>query len=104
MRHDADAHRSCVVEMSLRHICEVCGKTEILTPTEAYKAGWDHPPKMGKFGIISPRTCRDCPMDRTVWWAIELDGYTEDMLTDPQRATVARILAEPGSITVQEKQ
>ncbi|SKR42975.1 Uncharacterised protein [Mycobacteroides abscessus subsp. abscessus] len=102
MRHDADAHRSCVVEMALRHICEVCGRDEILTPAEAYAAGWDYPPKMGTFGVISPRTCRDCPMDRTVWWAIELDGFTEDMLSDAQREVVARILAEPASITVEQ--
>lgn len=95
MKYDAAA-------MSLRHICEVCGRDEILTPTEAYKAGWDHPPKMGHFGIISPRTCRDCPMDRTVWWAVEMDGYTEDMLSDAQREVVARILAEPASITVEQ--
>lgn len=100
MSHDADAHRSCVVEMSLRHICEVCGLDEILTPTAAYAAGWDYPPKMGIFGVISPRTCRACPMNGTVWWAIEVDGLTEDMLSDAQRAVVARILAEPASIVV----
>lgn len=33
--------------MKLKHICEVCGREEILTPEEAYRAGWDYPPKMG---------------------------------------------------------
>ena len=44
----------------LRHICEVCGRTEILTPEEAHSQGWDYPPKMGRFRIISPRTCPNC--------------------------------------------
>ncbi|MBE5513709.1 hypothetical protein [Mycobacteroides abscessus] len=91
-----------VVEAELRHVCEVCGRDEILTPAEAYAAGWDYPPKMGTFGVISPRTCPGCPMSGTVWAALELDGYTEDMLTAEQRAAVARILAEPGSITVEQ--
>lgn len=84
----------------LRHICEVCGKTEILTPAEAYKDGWDHPPRM-EFGVISPRTCPDCPNTATVWWAVAMDGLSEDMLSDHQREVVARILAEPASITVE---
>ena len=36
----------------LIHICEVCGKTEILTPEEAFNDGWDYPPRMGGFGIV----------------------------------------------------
>ncbi|WP_078315523.1 hypothetical protein [Mycobacterium sp. D16Q16] len=88
--------------MSLRHICEICGVEEILTPEEAYTAGWDYPPRMGAFGIISPRTCPRCPMFGTVWAALASDGYTEDMLTDTQRETMSRILAEPGSIMVRE--
>lgn len=28
--------------MKLKHICEVCGRAEILTPEEAYRAGWDY--------------------------------------------------------------
>jgi hypothetical protein len=35
-----------------------------------------------------------------VWWALAIDGYTEDMLTDRQRATVMRIAGEPNSIAV----
>jgi hypothetical protein len=53
---------------------------------------------MGAMGVISPRTCPDCPINRTVWWALAMDTYTPDMLTAAQRATVDRILGEPGSI------
>lgn len=31
--------------MKLIHICEVCGKKEILTPEEAFEQGWDYPQK-----------------------------------------------------------
>jgi hypothetical protein len=84
--------------MELRHVCEVCGVEAILTPEAAFEAGWDHPPRMGTFGVISPRTCPDCPINRTIWWALAMDGYTPDMLSPQQRATVDRILGEPGSI------
>lgn len=94
--------RPGVMAMSLRHICEVCGVEQILTPAEAYEAGWDHPPRVGRFGVISPRICPSCPSTATVWWALTMDGCTAELLTDAQRATVARILAEPGSIMVTE--
>ncbi len=64
----ADGNRSRRVQ--LKHICEVCGVEEILTPKTGFEAGWDYPPKMGAFGIIGPRTCPNCPIDETVWWAI----------------------------------
>ena len=48
------------MDKKLIHICEVCGKTEILTPKEAFNEGWDYPPRMGGFGIAGPRTCGDC--------------------------------------------
>lgn len=35
------------MDRKLIHICEVCGKTEILTPEEAFNDGWDYPPRMG---------------------------------------------------------
>ena len=47
------------MDKKLIHICEVCGKTEILTPKEAFNEGWDYPPRMGGFGIVGPRTCGD---------------------------------------------
>ena len=39
------------MDRKLIHICEVCGKTEMLTPAEAFNDGWDYPPRMGGFGI-----------------------------------------------------
>ena len=87
-------------EPQWRHICEVCGVEEILTPGDAFDLGWDYPPRMGQFGVVGPRCCPRCPNVKTVWWALVIDGYTEDMLTEAQRATVRRIAGEPKSIAV----
>lgn len=87
----------------LRHICEVCGIEAVLMPDEAYELGSDYPSRMGSFGVISPRCCPNCLNNKTVWWALVMDGYTEEMLSDQQRAVVARILAEPGSIMIREE-
>ena len=34
-------------EQRLIHVCEVCGKTKIMTPEQAFNEGWDYPPRMG---------------------------------------------------------
>lgn len=39
-------------EQRLIHVCEVCGKTKIMTPEQAFNEGWDYPPRMGAFGIV----------------------------------------------------
>ncbi|ULP45917.1 hypothetical protein [Mycolicibacter virginiensis] len=86
--------------MKLIHHCEICRREEILTPDEAFQLGWDYPPRMGAFGVISPRTCGNCLMKDTVWAALMMQGKAPDQLTDRQLATIARIQAEPASITV----
>jgi hypothetical protein len=86
----------------LRHICEVCGKQEILTPEEGYKAGWDYTPYMYPFSVISPRTCNKCGIEKTVWWEICMKHKTFDELTVIQKETVKRIYEEPKSILVEE--
>lgn len=82
----------------LVHVCEVCGKTEILTPEEAFRAGWDYPPRMGRFGVVSPRTCGSCTMTQTAWWALVGEHKDANDLTNNQRNAIARILNEPSSI------
>jgi hypothetical protein len=80
------------------HVCEVCLRDEILSPDEAFESGWDYPPKMGSFGIISPRLCPDCPTPETVWWALMMDERSAESLTERQREAVERMLAEPESL------
>ena len=80
------------------YTCEVCGKIEVLTPDDAYKSGWDYPPFMGAYGIVSPRTCPDCQMMDTAWAALMLKKIPYEELSDRQKETIKRILDEPGSM------
>ncbi|GMK39084.1 hypothetical protein PCCS19_21380 [Paenibacillus sp. CCS19] len=86
--------------MRLRHICEVCGKEEILTPEEGFEQGWDYPPRMYQFKSVSPRTCGGCGIDRTLWWALIVEGKQPADLNEKQLQTLNRILHEPESIMV----
>lgn len=81
-----------------RHRCEVCDRTEVLEPDAAHRDGWDYPPKMYAFGVVSPRTCPHCSISETAWAAVALQGKSWEELTDRQRAAVERILNEPESL------
>jgi len=80
------------------HICEICGLDEILTPDEAFEAGWNYPPRMGHFGIISDRLCPKCHSLETIWWLLMMENRTADVLTERQRAAVDLMMAEPESL------
>ncbi|RUS44582.1 hypothetical protein ELR57_22630 [Cohnella sp. AR92] len=86
--------------MLYRHICEVCNKEAILSPDQAYNQGWDYPPRMTKFQVVSPRTCGSCSIAGSLWWAMTMEGKQIDDLSQQQRETLHRILNEPDSITV----
>lgn len=86
--------------MELLHVCEVCGTSEVLDSDDAFNAGWDYPPRMGAFGVVSPRTCGRCGMDETLWWAVMMDNLSFEDLNDKQKATLERIANEPESILV----
>jgi hypothetical protein len=76
------------------HWCEVCNLELLLTPEIAYNLGWDFPPKMGEFGVISPRTCGACGVEGTVWFALAVTKVSIDDLTDEQYGKALRILKE----------
>lgn len=86
----------------LLHVCECCGKSEVLTPEEAFRQGWDYPPKMGAFGVVSPRTCGDCGVAGTAWWVLAVEGKPLSDLDEGQRAVVHRILHEPFNLMVSD--
>jgi len=52
------------------HICEVCGRKEILTAEEGYEQGWDYLPMTSDFGIVMTRKCWSCSITKTAWWAL----------------------------------
>jgi len=85
-------------QIVLRHICEVCGLNQILDSEIAYEQGWDYPPRVGAYGIVSPRTCPECGINQTLWWAIATMQVKSEQLNESQRATLQRILDEPESI------
>lgn len=85
-------------DMILRHICETCGEEQLLRSKEAYDQGWDYPPKMGSFKIVSPRTCGKCGIETTLWWEIMCNKTPIDQLSERHKQTLNRILAEPESI------
>lgn len=70
---------------------------------EAFEAGWDYPPRMGCFGVVSPRTCADCSIDRTLYWAL-LTGKIKNPedLSKKQKETLNRTQNEPQSIIPME--
>lgn len=90
--------------MRIKYICEKCGKTEVFDdPEVAFNLGWDYPPRMYQFGLISPRTCPNCFIDDTVWWSLVLEGKTTDELSSNQRESLLRILSEPESIMLEDE-
>ena len=88
--------------MKLLHVCEVCGKEEILTPEEAFERGWDYPPNMGMFGVLSPRTCGDCVITDTIWWKLTQEHIKPEELSDKDKISLKRIMSEPSSILIEE--
>jgi len=84
--------------LMLYHICEICDKTELLTSEEGFLQGWDYPPKMGIFGVLSPRTCGDCSIEGTLWLEAVVRRTPLEELCPRHRMTLQRISDEPGSI------
>jgi hypothetical protein len=75
-----------------RYECEVCGRVEHLTEKDAFDTGWDYPPFIGEWGVVSPRTCgaAACGIQNTAYWAV----LNELPLTVQQAATIKRITEE----------
>lgn len=82
------------MEIKFSHICEVCQTEAYLSSEEAFGEGWDYPPYMGLPGVISPRTCPECAMQDTVWFALAALKTEVEDLTDAQLKTIDRIVSE----------
>lgn len=76
------------------HTCEVCGKEELLTSDESYSQGWDYPPNMGAWKVVSPRTCGNCGINDTLWWVLAVEKKSYEDLTPEQILTLAKIQNE----------
>lgn len=78
----------------MKYICEVCDTEAELEEEEAYHAGWDYPPFIGIWGVVSPRTCPNCTIEKTAYWHVMTVGASEP-LSERHARTINRILAEP---------
>lgn len=87
-------------DVPLAHICEVCGTEKVMTPDQAFAEGWDYPPRMGAFGVLSARTCGTCPVNRTLWWRVAVEKRDPATLTAADLALIERVKGEPESIRV----
>lgn len=88
------------------HYCEVCGKKEFITAQEAFDSGWDYPPQMGYFGLLSQRTCGKCRITDTLFWKIHTSGrlpiVLEGELSPDELIIWRRIKGEPESLLYEE--
>lgn len=75
-----------------------------MTPDEAFELGWDYPPKMGSFGVVSPRTCGNCGIYKTLWAELMLNGVAPSDLDKHHKETLERILMEPQIIIFKEEE
>lgn len=89
------------------HYCEVCGAKEFISAQEAFDKGWDYPPNIGHFGMLSPRTCGNCLIKDTLFWKINTSGklpiVCEGDLTPEELVTWRRIKGEPESLLYAEE-
>ena len=87
------------------HYCECCDAKFYGTAQEAFDEGWDYPPKIGHFGMLSPRTCGKCDMTDTLFWKVQqqsLPLVIEKSLTEKELKTWQRIKSEPESLLTDE--
>jgi hypothetical protein len=76
-----------------QYLCEVCRTVTYLTEKGAFDAGWDYPPFLGTWGVVSPRTCGNCGIEGTAYWHVLTKGG--DDMPENHLDTIRRILAEP---------
>lgn len=88
------------------HYCEVCGKKEYITAEQAFNNGWDYPPHIGVFGVLSQRTCGDCPITSTLWFRMmqkkREETFDASALTPEEVRFVERVKGEPASLLEEE--
>ena len=86
------------------HYCSGCGAKQFLTSREAFNAGWDFPGKPGiyetepdhGFGMLSPRTCPSCTIDKSLYWRMLVHSDNVPLATAKEvTAALQRIAAEP---------
>lgn len=91
------------------HVCDGCGKREILSSREAFEQGWDYPgpdgiykdmPSYG-FGVLAPRTCGQCTIDKSLYWKLTMDKDAPNCMKQEEiEKALERIRNEPISLII----
>ena len=92
MEQMVEAHNHPNTVDEREYLCEVCGQKDTLTEDAAHQAGWDYPPFIGLWGVVSPRTCPNCTIEKTAYWHILREGTQN--LPEKHMATIHRIMEE----------
>jgi hypothetical protein len=49
--------------------------------------GWNYPPVIGSFAVVSPRTCDDCSIEQTLWWELNVNNTPIENLSKQHNLT-----------------
>ena len=90
------------------HICNGCGKQELLSSKDAFGQGWDYPGPDGVyksalnygFGMIAPRTCGNCGISSD---ELYLGLVMQEEIGNHRRDMIERIQNEPWSLLALEE-
>lgn len=82
----------------MRVWCELCGHEQVISSQDTFAAGWDVPLRMGVYGVLSPRTCPGCSIEKTLWWRVVIDKLDPAAFAAHDHGVLARIAAEPESM------
>lgn len=93
------------------HICNACGKREILSSKEAFEQGWDYPGSDGiykdapnhGFRMFVPRKCGDCSISDSFYWKSLHGEEGIDITEKPYVDLFECVLNEPWSLLVSEE-
>ena len=109
MNERREQEKQLIESMNTRpfwHYCEVCGKKEFISAEQAFNDGWDYPPHIGTFGVLSSRTCGDCPMTGTLWFRMiqkkEYGIFSTSNFTPKEIRLLNRVKGEPASLLQEE--
>ena len=86
------------------HYCDACGKKELLTDDEAWAQGWDYPPRMYAFRLLTPRTCGSCFITGSLYWKLIVEKKRLSELTETEKASLLRIMNEPESLMPEDNE
>ncbi len=93
-----------VGERTINALCNVRHPRKLTTIQIRDGKDRPYPPILGAYGLVSPRTCPDCGMEKTVWAELTLRQKAPEDLSEKQYQALMRILHEPDSLLPENKE